>query len=288
MTITCFYHRGDLDGKCSAAVVKRAFPDTTFMGVDYNEAFPFSADVGEGVVMVDFGIQPMSDMVRYAADLKSKGKAFTWIDHHKTAMEEAEKADFNPMGLRRIGSAACELCWEYFFKNEPMPEGVKLLGRYDVFDLKDPRTVSFQFGMRGEPTQLTDPIWNHVLSSPELFILETCYKGMTIKKYQDKQNLGLAKQVCFEMDFEGMKTLAANAHGNSMFFDGLEKSDAIEALCLFHYENGTWVCSLYGIKEGTDVSVAAKKYGGGGHAKAAGFSCAELPFTLPGKQAAAT
>lgn len=287
MAITCFYHKADFDGKCSAAIVRKAFPDATLIGIDYPDPFPFEGQVGDGVVMVDFAIQPMQDMVRYVNALRNTGKAFTWIDHHKTAIEGAQAAGFNPSGLRRIGTAACELCWEYFFGNGPIPEGVKLLGRYDVFDLSNPRTVPFQFGLKGESTHVDEPIWNDILTSRNLFILETCYKGSVIKKYQDKMNLSLAKNVCFEMDFEGMRTLAANAHGNSMFFDDLEKSDKIEALCLFHYEKGAWTCSLYANKEGVDVSKAAKKYGGGGHAGASGFSVPELPFTLPGKSAGA-
>ena len=48
-------------------------------------------------------------------------------------------------------------------------------------------------------------------------------------------------------------------------------------LCLsFVYMGNKWTVGLY--SETIDVSVIAKKYGGGGHTGAAGFVCDTLPF----------
>jgi nanoRNase/pAp phosphatase (c-di-AMP/oligoRNAs hydrolase) len=41
---------------------------------------------------------------------------------------------------------------------------------------------------------------------------------------------------------------------------------------------------MYTERKDVDLSLIAKKYGGGGHAGACGFQCAELPFRLPVKE----
>ena len=52
-------------------------------------------------------------------------------------------------------------------------------------------------------------------------------------------------------------------------------------MCCFAGRPGEWTVSLYG-DEGSDrdLSVVAKAYGGGGHAKACGFCCEQLPLVV--------
>jgi nanoRNase/pAp phosphatase (c-di-AMP/oligoRNAs hydrolase) len=45
----------------------------------------------------------------------------------------------------------------------------------------------------------------------------------------------------------------------------------------FYFAKNKWVVSLYTTKD-IDVSEIAKKYGGGGHKQAAGFTCDKLPW----------
>jgi oligoribonuclease NrnB/cAMP/cGMP phosphodiesterase (DHH superfamily) len=139
----CFYHSSDLDGICSAAIVKYRYPECELIAIDYdyNHHIFDSVSVGETVFMVDFSA--LSEHMRY---LKYHTD-FIWIDHHKTAIEKCSKLE--PIaGIREIGKAACELTWEYLFPNKTMPEAVRLLGRYDVWDHSDPNTLPWQYGMR--------------------------------------------------------------------------------------------------------------------------------------------
>lgn len=39
----CFYHKADLDGVCSGAIVKHFVPDVELYGFDYGEEFDFYA-----------------------------------------------------------------------------------------------------------------------------------------------------------------------------------------------------------------------------------------------------
>jgi len=45
----CFYHSVDLDGHCSGAIVKRAYPDCEMIGINYGDKFPWQ-QVYEGEI----------------------------------------------------------------------------------------------------------------------------------------------------------------------------------------------------------------------------------------------
>ena len=38
----CFYHKADLDGVCSAAIVKHFVPECELYGIDYGDEFPWA------------------------------------------------------------------------------------------------------------------------------------------------------------------------------------------------------------------------------------------------------
>jgi len=143
----CFYHSSDLDGLCSGAIMARAMPDAEMRGYDYGQPFPWADVEGRDVHMSDVSLQPGEDMARLATVAKS----LTWVDHHKSAIDDAATRGLSGLpGLRRIGDAACELCWEFYFGGKkPEPLGVHLLGRYDVWAWRDvPGALEYQFGMR--------------------------------------------------------------------------------------------------------------------------------------------
>ena len=250
MNPICIFHRSDLDGVCSAAIVKHFVPDCELYGIDYGEEFPwdkvrpgpdaendplwshlFKPENGyEGpeqyggyaveklrfekrtVYMVDFSLPP-GDMKRLAevCDL-------IWIDHHKSCEElwnEMSHTGVITGGSFSTKFAACELTWFMFesYKREiesafhpqfkvdtdtPMelPEAVRLLGRYDVWDKGNPewasRILPFQYGMRVQEGAY-DPeseLWPRVMDPTDEDI-ERGYMveyGFAILRYQAGQN----------------------------------------------------------------------------------------------------
>jgi len=140
----CFYHSADLDGKCSGAIV-RSMWECELIGINYGDAFPWdSIEPGETVVMVDFCLQPFSEMVRL-----NELAELVWIDHHVSAIREAEACGFEARlaQVLEVGRAGCELAWEHYVGTE-VPKAVRLLGRYDVWDHADPEVWPFTYGMR--------------------------------------------------------------------------------------------------------------------------------------------
>jgi uncharacterized protein len=304
----CFYHSADLDGKCSAAIVQRKWPEIELIGINYGQDFPWD-DVerdeinGAGlplIAMVDFSLQPFDDMLR----LREMTPHVIWIDHHKSALEEADAAGWttieggrkdvhptdNPLcvaGLRRVGIGACVLTWEYLFPNEPVPRAVQLLGEYDVWDHSDPDCLPFQYGARSESLEADHPMWVFLLGDESAKWVDSITKaGKTIMKHQAGQNTGHARTLCFDAELDGLNLLVANAGPtNSQFFDSKYDPEKYHAMCLFQWrpKGNSWTVSLYSDRDDVDVSKVCKARGGGGHKGAAGFQCVDLPFTLGGE-----
>lgn len=276
----CFYHKSDLDGQCSGAIVKYVYPECEMFPIDYGDEFPWEQITpGERIFMVDFSLQPFKHMEALA-----QHTGLIWIDHHKTAIEEDEKAYTIIKGKREISKAACELTWEYLFKDKPIPRAVYLLGRYDVWDHEDPDTLPFQMGMRMEnwnPTKKeTIKKWERLFNN-SWEVENKLVEGRIIVEYQTQQNKKYAEACAFPLNFKGLRFIAANALlTNSKLFDPVWDGEKHDAMLVFGWVKNKWKVSMYTSKPGIDVGQVAKEMGGGGHAGAAGFQCEELPFDL--------
>lgn len=290
----CFYHRGDLDGHCAGAIVRHKFPKTQMIGLDYEDDFaakiPWQNIIqGTEMVMVDFCLPDIKDM-HCLQDLS--GDNLTWIDHHHTAITEAQEADFDCPGIRMVGQAACELTWEYFFPEKPIPLAVYFLGCYDVWRRKDPNWASqilpFQYGMRGFQT---DPgkiesihLWGKAIPKIDArFQNKICDLGSRILQYQELENDKLIARQGFSGVFENLPSLFVNhGPGSSMKFEGWPTHQDYPLLISFARLPGRkWLVNLYTFREDVDCGEIAQRHGGGGHRKAAGFICeGELPFQI--------
>lgn len=291
----CFYHSADFDGICSGAIVKKAIPKVELRGYDYGQEFPWEEIKGRHVIMVDVSLQPFSEMERLA---KEAGE-LTWIDHHKTAIEEKLKSEVEIFGVRIEGRAACELTWQWFFSDRLMPRAVQLLGRYDVWDHEDPDVLPFQYGARAHiKNGVEDSIWRFLLDNDDAYIWKIVGAGRLILEYQIGQDAIAAKAKCFETIIKGppdadgwrrpLGAIACN-HGpsNSKVFDSVFDPAKHDLMMPFYLKkDGRWKVSLYSEKPDVDCGAIAKQYGGGGHRGAAGFrvdSYESLPFHCPGE-----
>lgn len=285
----CYFHSADFDGHCSGALVKMAHPEAELFGINYGDEFPWAEiNQGETIYMVDFGLQPFSDMIRLG-----NISQLIWIDHHKTAIENAVEAgwEIDPMKLK-IGVGACQLVWGYLrseikahgYSGVEIPLFVKLLSEYDIWNHTDPRTLPFQYGMRmqKDTSPENQDFWRSLFNGN---IVNTIIKtGKIILEYQANEDIKYCKSCAFETELDGLKCLAVNKMlCSSKIFDSMWDSDKYDAMITFGYRKGLWNFGLFTDKEGVDVSAVAKKYKGGGHLSASGFSADELPFELGDK-----
>jgi len=278
---TLCIHHNDADGYCSGAIVKYFEKDVTTVSMNYGYDIPWKKiKEAKKVYMVDFGLQPFSEMIKLS---EMKGDNLIWIDHHKTSIEDMEKSGRSFKGLQIIGQAGCELTWQYFTEDR-MPLIVRLIGRYDVWDLEySPFLFDLQAGLKYVDVDADDDeFWQrHFRSNQETD--ELIKKGEICNKYQQNLYNSYVNSHSFSMSWEGYNFLVCNAlNVNSKLFDIKFDKTKYDAVMAFGYTNKKWSISMYTDKSGIDVGSLAKKYGGGGHTGAAGMQCPDgLPFELP-------
>ena len=269
----CIYHSRDLDGWMSAAIVKLKFgPDVELLGWDYGDPLP---DLSfKEVIMVDLSF-PKDIM-------EANSNRLTWIDHHISAIKNISE---EIMGKRDPEFAACELTWQYFFPNKPMPEIVRLLGRYDCFGHKgteeELKVLEFQYGARAN---FFDP--------------ETCYQALTHWDTNQEHVIQIAgyniyNYLCaeatqiyarrFTIKIEDYYFAAINQERfNPINFGIAYHNDRAtdiyfnDGFATFWYGKGKWSFSLYNDNGQVDCSKICETLGGGGHRGAAGFTVYDI------------
>lgn len=275
----CYYHN-DLDGKCAAAIVFRGAgvkPEgkkhrLQLIEMDYNREIDLrSIEQNERIWIVDFSFKPevMEEILKVTQDI-------IWIDHHKTAMEYKYSIDLP--GIRDVSLSGCELTWRYVYPNITMPKIVHMLGRYDVWDFSEygEDLNKLQAGIKLHNTDPANYEWVDWLDSSLETMVDLLNEGNTALQYRNNYYTDLIKAAVFFFDFEGHKVVACNAGlVSSQLFDSVQEE--FDIMMPFYFAKNKWIVSLYTTKD-IDVSEIAKKYGGGGHKQAAGFTCEELPF----------
>ena len=270
----CIYHIADHDGKGSAAIVKSVYPEIELMGLNHDMEIPFEEiEKHDKIVVCDISL-PVDFMFKL-----SKEKDFVWIDHHVSVIEQYENVlkneNLEPIkGIRRVGTAAMILTWEYFYPNEALPLGIKLLGLNDIFDLKDKRVRAFEYAMQAVGVNRpTDKVWREIIED-KMDIPSMVEKGKAILSYIRNRNFRLVRAEAFVSEFEGYKCICANIpQGYSEFYDSLDNIKDYDVMInFFMNKKNCWNLSFYTARDDIDVSKLAEKFGGGGHAKAAGAS----------------
>lgn len=278
----CFYH-ADMDGKCAAAIVYQYFMGGNFacniecIPLNYKDDFPFEkVDNSETVYIVDFSLQKDGDMEK----LMEITRRIVWIDHHKTAIEKHKKFEVLP-GVRTNGVSGCELTWVHFYGTD-VPEIVRMIGSYDVWDFKvyGKSLDLLQAGLKLQDTNPTSAFWKTLLApgfEAQGNIAQIIENGKIALAYRNAYYKELVESWSFKVRWGDLRAICCNAGlVSSQLFDSI--TDDYDILITFIFDGGRYTVSLYSKDEKIDVSLIAKKYGGGGHAMAAGFQCDVLPF----------
>jgi oligoribonuclease NrnB/cAMP/cGMP phosphodiesterase (DHH superfamily) len=277
-----------MDGICAAAIVydyyirhdyclggvKFKVDEYEFIPMNYKDEFPFDKITqDELVVIVDFSLQKEGDFQK----LLDKTRNVIWIDHHISAINKHPDINAVLKGIRRDGTAGCELAWEYFYPSVPVPEIVELIGDYDVWAFKyGDRTNYLQTGIRLYNTNPEDDNWISWLSRKHDISL-LIREGEIALQYRDNYYADLIKSWSFFTVFEGYKAIACNAGSvSSQLFDSVQEE--YDLMMPFVFDGKQWTVSIYTKRDDIDCSRLAEKYGGGGHRKASGFQVEELPF----------
>lgn len=168
-----------------------------FIAYNYGQPIPDLSEYDK-VIMVDISF-PKDEMKRISLE-----SHLIYIDHHISAINDVRSLiseNIRLDGLTDTKYAACELTWKYFIQgihgdpdkesvNNPMPEIVRLLGRYDCFGYKrtdeEQKVLEFQYGARQiisnyeEAYEYLQKSLNNYPISIEIVILE---QGKSIYQY---------------------------------------------------------------------------------------------------------
>lgn len=270
----CIYHSADHDGKGSAAIVKYAHKDCELLGFNYDGEIPYSEiDKHEDIVICDVSF-PMEYMFKL-----HNTKNLIWIDHHASAIEAYENylkqaGGFGIKGLRSVGTAAIELTWNYFFPNQEVPIGVKLLALNDLFDLRDKRVRPFEYAFQSLGVNRPyEHVWKDLFEN-KIDIPLMVEKGKAILSYIKHRDYRLVRNMAFEGKYKNLRFIAVNMpQAGSDFFESLDNINNYDFMISFSLnKRSKWNLSFRTTKENVDVSEIASSLGGGGHKKASGTS----------------
>ena len=293
MKTTVIHHSADYDGLFCREIARKFLPGAELIGWDFPDK-PLPIPEGQIYILdlpVDrvFGFN-FQHCEQHLMNPPVALVRIVWIDHHRSSIETHPTSI---PGYRIDGVAACRLAWQWF--NEPHingtvqavtkddflnrkvdePLAVRLAGEYDVWDHKpsNREDIVFQFGLRSRVVSTAD--WDLMLQGSEETVHEFIEAGRPLYDYQRLADESLMKHKSFMVEFEGLKFLAINTpRCNSLTFTSKDVPETgHDAIMAFYHDGRDWHFSLYHAehRKDIDLSVIARRLGGGGHKGACGF-----------------
>jgi oligoribonuclease NrnB/cAMP/cGMP phosphodiesterase (DHH superfamily) len=282
-------HHNDLDGYIAGTILKVKYPKAKCYCVNYDnpERFPSKEEFNENdvVFMVDFTASPeMMDWFRDNVD-------FYWIDHHKSSIENSSKYGWDKIkGVRKNGLCGAELTWQFVTKEKNYPKFIELVGDYDTFrknntPFHNEVVLPFFFGTQiymenFNPSDYNNGFFQSFEDFKKNDIVERMIKdGKLIYKYMEKTGKIENELNCFVRDIWGYKVLCMNSCGRGSHQFTIPKTwnpELYDLMLIYYYNGNHWCYGFYTDKDDVDVSIIARKYGGGGHKGAGGATTKDL------------
>ncbi len=292
------YHANCADGFTAAWAVRQAMDAEFYPGV-HGEPPP---DVtGRDVILVDFSY-PRAHLV----DMAQVARSILVLDHHKSAEAELRSGEIKVGTIGQVGLKAvrivrldnlpeareawlhyedtatvhdgivCALfdmdrsgagiAWDFFHPGVSRPELIDHVEDRDLWRFALPGTREIQAAVFSYPYDFD--VWDLLMETP----METLRaQGVAIERKHHKdvaELVTVAKRQMvighYEVPVASLPYTLASDAGHLM-----AKGKPFAA-CYYDKDDGR-VFSLRSTDQGVDVSEVAKLYGGGGHARAAGF-----------------
>lgn len=284
------YHRVDNDGRishilCYNHLVRLGYTVTSF-GYDYGDNLEELKTLINNRSLTDFdeiyAVDIAPDWLLGDSDLFDK---LVWIDHHATTVA---KFHSGIRGIRRVGTAACRLCWRWSHINtEQEPYFLKLVGEADVGDFSDPASKPLSVALSGyDDTKLTAFVNLQLTSdnfSASKILISAANEGQAVIEHQRHRVDDYLKHSLSYFAISGVRFYFVNTGAFEVgpILDGLiriypDLEDKAQALFAWRYDGKTVHVSLrampFASADLLDLSPIAVKFGGGGHAKACGFT----------------
>lgn len=288
----CIYHAPCQDGFTAAWAVWKRWPDIQFHPGVYGESPPDVKD--KHVLIVDFSYKRavLDEMLQTAASV-------VIIDHHKTALADLEEfrfeesspgaisADDIPGMLRDLLAldrhpcvaifdmkrSGAMMAWQFCHGGAQAPILVEHVQDRDLwrFEMFGTREVCADLFSRPCSFEVWDDLAT-ALDDPDM-ANRIFDGGAAIERKHHKDVKELLRVCTREMIIGGHCVLVANIpYTMSSDAANILAEERPFGACYFDNADGYRVFSLRSKDGGEDVSKIAASYGGGGHARAAGFT----------------
>ena len=214
---------------------------------------------GKNVVVLDFSFdnKTTKKMIKSAKELLV-------IDHHKSAMVELHDISNTHFDMTKSGAM---LSWEFFHPGKEPPKFISYIQDRDLWKWELPYSKEFSAAFDMIPFEFEefekfedDSVFDDAVKRGSYIL---AYSKTVVKKVCDKAS---------SRKFDGKDVLVVNAsHWMSEIGARLAPDCDFAMIWYYDHEDRDIKVSLRAFHEKVDVSEIAKKFGGGGHKKAAGF-----------------
>jgi len=262
------YHANCPDGFASAWACWRMFGEKAdYVPVQHGDAPP---DVrNRNVLIVDFSYprEIISRMLHEADSLRI-------LDHHVSAMRNLQDLGFATFDMNRSG---CGITWDTLHKEE-RPWIIDYVEDRDLWRHALPDTHEVNAFLTTVPFEFEE--WDRL---PTMKLSRAVELGRVAWDVKMSYVRHVMKNIRL-IPFNGETVLMVNAPTwgiSELLHEILQISpDQEYVMGYFRRNDGKWQYSLRSRPNGVDVSLIAKRFGGGGHAAAAGFQVEYLPEEL--------
>lgn len=273
----CIYHGACDDGFGAAWAVRKALGDDVefYPGIYQKEPPPHA---GRDVIFVDFSYKrPVLDA------MAAQANSVLILDHHKTAAEDLADLPNPPaiwqswigathlpkgpamVALFDIERSGAALAWDYFVGG-PRPDFIEYIQDRDLWRKALPMGDEFTIALRSHPQDFAT--WDELEAGGCGALIA---EGAAIQRYY-RLRVEELKRSAYHAELGGAKCRISNAPyfaASEVAGELCEGADF--GACYFEVEHGRYQYSLRS-RGNFDVSTIARKFGGGGHKNAAGFT----------------
>lgn len=262
----CIYHNNCLDGFGAAWAVRHALGEDVEFYKGIHQQPPPDVD-GLDVILVDFSYKRavLESMLKTATSI-------TILDHHISAEKDLATLLENGRikGLFDMNRSGAMLAWQWYNPDQPPPKLIAFIQDRDLWQFKLEGTREIHAALSSYPYDFE--VWDKLMASgdDELALLKR--DGEAIERRLQKDVKQLIAAGVRRMTIAGYDVPVLNASSAYVSDAGhLLSIGEPFAACYWDHADGRSF-SLRSSKDGIDVAEVAKKYGGGGHEKAAGFT----------------
>ncbi|MCL4486401.1 MAG: DHHA1 domain-containing protein [Nitrospirae bacterium] len=270
--VTIFYHRNCSDGFGAAWAAWKRFSGKlplSFVPYNYGDPLP-EIPSDHDVFILDLSFDP-----DYLARLRKMARHLVLLDHHKSAMEKIQPLyPGDPDIVFDMNRSGAMIAWERFFPGEPVPNLIRYVEDRDLWRWSLPLSLEVTTAMASYAFDFD--VWESLfrtlgygtLSEDNPLVTE----GRSILRYQSMLIKTAIRETGVWGRFSsGERAFFVNSPLLTSEIGGAMKSEIPFVVIWSVRKDGRISYSLRATEGGPDLSKIASRYGGGGHAKAAGF-----------------